>query len=157
MFGICLRYCHRSDLAADAMQNGFVKVFKNIKSYKGTGEVGAWIRIIVVRACLDIIKKEKDLGFTNIDEIIEPNKEDEIDIDLDKFDYKRMMKHLQKLPNGYRLVFSMNVFDELSHKEIGDVLGISVNTSRSQLLKARKMLQQSITADDYLMSQYKRT
>lgn len=156
MYGICLRYCRRTDLAADAMQNGFVKVFRNILAYKGDGEIGAWIRIIIVRACLEIIKQEKNLSFTNLDDITEPSVPEKLDIDLDKFDYKRMMKHLQKLPTGYRIVFSMYVLDELRHNDIADSLGISINTSRSQLLKARKMLQNSIKEDDYLMSQYRR-
>lgn len=154
MYGICLRYCKRNDLAGDALQAGFVKVFKSIKQFKGEGELGAWIRMIIVRTSLSLIKVEKKHDSVELGEGSSGFIEMEFDIDLDKFDYKRMLEHLERLPQGYRLVFSMNVFDEMPHKDIAKVLKISENTSRSQLLKARKMLQKSIMNDDYLMKNY---
>jgi len=153
MYSICLRYCKDGPTASDALQTGFVKVFRSITSHNETGNMGAWIRRIIINACLDQIKIDKK-HFT-VD--LEQGSQDfsyEHDIDFDDFNYKRLLGLLDHLPVGYRVVFSMFVLDSLSHKEIADNLSISQETSRTQLLKARKQLQQLIKEDKYLSLQY---
>lgn len=143
MYSICLRYCRCETIAADALQNAFIRVFKHLDSFRNEGDLGAWIRRIVVRSSLDQIKTEKKYATSDIDDI----KYDAYDsvVVHDSMTYDALLKLLDQLPTGYRTVFSMSVLDELNHKEISDILHISEATSRTQLLKARKYLQQLIS------------
>ena len=150
MYSICLRYCKDEVSAADALQVGFIKVFKNLSKYNYTGQLGAWIRRIIVNACLDQINLDKRHFATELNIDTDSEQEYHMDLMFDDFNYKRLLSLLNKLPEGYRVVFSMSVLDELTHSEIAESLNISVSTSRSQLLKARKQMQQLIVSDKYL-------
>ncbi len=154
MYNICLRYCISPDAAADSLQNGFIKVFKNLKQYNGEGELGAWIRKIIVRSSLDQLKINQN-NFTE-DLALSPEIESSEDpqLSFDTFDYDRLINLLNTLPIGYKMVFSMFVLDDMSHKEIAENLNISVATSRTQLLKARKQLKKNISKDPYLAKRY---
>jgi len=154
MYSICLRYCKDAASAADALQLGFIKVFKNIGSFKGDGSFEGWIKKIIVRAAIDQFNKDKKQLFYDLDNINEKNYSYDLKLDFDNFDYNQLLNLIEKLPDGYRVVFSMYVLDELSHKEIAAALNISLNTSRSQLLKARKLLQSLIKNNPYLVSKY---
>ena len=141
MYSICLRYHSDVDMANEALQRGFIKVFEKLENYKGRGNLGAWIRAIIVRKCIDLIKEQKKLKYENLDTI--ENHEVEWDRDdrtYHRLDYKQITALLEQLPLGYRTVFSMYILDGLKHDEIASTLGISVATSRSQLFKARKMM-----------------
>lgn len=154
MYSICLRYCKRSDLASDALQIAFIKVFKNIKGFNFDGSIGGWIRRIVVNCALDQIKIERRF-FEDIDDNqLDSMMHTEIDINFDNYDLNRMMAYVDQLAEGYRVIFSMFVLDGLSHGDIASILNISKNTSRSQLLKARKLLQSMFVKDHYLSSEY---
>ncbi len=154
MYSICLRYCSEKALAADAMQNGFIRVFKYMDKFKETGDLGAWIRRIIINACLDELNKRgKNLTVELQDANTRILKVEMTPVE-DNFNMNRIMALLKKLPIGYRTIFSMSVFDEMNHKEIAAALKISESTSRSQFMRARKMLQEQIKGDNYLSSQY---
>ncbi len=154
MYSICLRYCKDVNSANDALQNGFVKVFKSIHQFDGRGDLGAWIRRIIVNTSLDQLKFSKSFFTNTLSDLDHEDFSYEIEIKLNDFNYQRLLKIIDLLPDGYKLVFTMFVIDNLSHAEIAEMLSISINTSRSQLLKARRMLKERIQGDEYLSQEY---
>lgn len=138
MYSICLRYLNNQDEAKDALQEGFVKVFKNIGKFKFEGSFEGWMKRIFVNTSIEQIRKRKshlDVTELNANEIKLTHK---IETGMDA---EKMMLLVQQLPKGYRTVFNMFVIDGFSHREISEHLGINENTSKSQLFKARKQLQ----------------
>ena len=124
------------------MQEGFIAIFKNIEQYKNDGAFGGWMRRIIVNAALTILRKKK-LQFVDVDDLNSNYSK------IDSYSYSNLgeedlMKLINSLPNGYRVVFNLSVIEGYSHEEIAKILGIQPATSRSQLVKARKMLQQQI-------------
>ncbi len=144
MYSICLRYCHDKASAADALQEGFIKVYRYINTFKNTGNLYSWIKVIIVRSCLDQIKKEKANFSLDIDHLSIAEHNYELDLNFDDYTYKKILKILDTIPPGYKLVFSMHVLDEMSHTEIASILGITESTSRTQLYKARKLIKKNM-------------
>jgi RNA polymerase sigma factor (sigma-70 family) len=143
MMAICYRYANSRMEAEDMLQEGFIKVFDKIKSFKGKGSLEGWVRRVIVNNNINIIRQNK-IKFENIDdveyELIEPIT-DEV---LDKLNEKVLLDLISKMPNGYRSVFNMYVFDGLSHKEIAYKLNTSEVNSRTQYSKSKKYLQKQI-------------
>ncbi|MFH1005680.1 MAG: RNA polymerase sigma factor [Bacteroidota bacterium] len=145
MLGVCMRYSKNKEEARDILQDGFVKVFTNIKHYAGSGSFEGWIRKIIVNTAIDFIRKNKqkiqytdfDNAETNAEEIKE---EEDNDIEYSKISTNEIMEAVQQLSPSYRIVFNMYVVDEFTHKEIAKQLGISEGTSKSNLAKAKKNL-----------------
>ncbi len=154
MYSICLRYCKDCSSASDALQMGFIKIFKNIHKFRNDGSLGGWIRRIIINESLGILRIAKSKFTHDLEAVNDIDMSVEIDLDFDDFNYKRMINLINQMPDGYRAVFSMAVLDNLSHREIGEILNITENTSRSQLLRARKMMQEKILSDNYLVSEY---
>jgi RNA polymerase sigma factor (sigma-70 family) len=147
MFRICLRYANDRPEAEDMLQEGFVKVFLDLHQFRKEGPLGGWIRRVIVNVALMQIRKRRKL-FSNVE--VE-NLSDSVTTDEDVFaemNAKALTRIIQKLPTGYRVVFNMYVIEGYSHKEIAEKLEVSVNTSKSQLSKAkatlRKMLEKCI-------------
>ncbi len=144
MFGVCLRYSKGKEDALDIMQDGFIKLFANIKKYNRSGSFEGWARRIMVNTAIDFYRKnKKSMLFTN-SEYIE-NKSGEIEIENDELDFMNMntndiMEAVQQLSPAYRTVLNMYVVDEFTHKEIADRLGISEGTSKSNYSKAKANL-----------------
>ena len=138
MYAICLRYMNNEDEAKDALQEGFIKVVKNVHKFKFTGSFEGWLKRIFVNTSIEQIRKRKK--HLDIDEM-HGNLQHTDSIKTGNMDVEKMMELVQKLPEGYRTVFNMYVIDGFSHKEISDKLGVSESTSKSQLFKARKQLQ----------------
>lgn len=142
MLSVCRYYIKDLQHAEEAMLNGFFKVFSNLKSFKGDGSFEGWIRRIMVRESISFIRQKKNIEFP-VDDIIKVNKvhtnniESEINVD-------QIQQLIDVLPEGYKVVFVMYAIEGYKHQEIADLLNISVGTSKSQLFKARKMLQQKI-------------
>ena len=113
------------------------------------------MRKIIIRAALNQLRKQKAYSTIQENEININENYYIQNIDFDTFSYERMIKHLNNLPDGYRLVFSMYVLDDMNHREISESLKISENTSRSQLFKARKMMQELILSDNLLVKEIK--
>jgi len=143
MLGICLRYTKSYDEASDVMQEGFIKVFTNIKRFRQEGSFEGWIKRIMVNTALNhYAKAQKMNNHRNIDDIRETEIiEEDLPAPKTRFSQKQMLDAIQELPEGYRTVFNLYVFEKYKHKEIAEMLDISVNTSKSQLSKARVYLQ----------------
>lgn len=149
MYPICLRYCKDEASAADALQIGFIKIFKNISMYRGEGSFEGWMRKIIVRSSLDQIKQDKAAFSQDLELVNENQHSYSLNMDFDDFNYKQLLSMLATLPQGYQLVFSMFVIDEMSHIEIAEALNISESTSRTQLFRARKAMQSLIKEGSY--------
>lgn len=139
MYGICLRYVKNQMTAEDVLVMAFTKVFDRISQFKGEGSFEGWIRRITVNEALASLRKsrimmvETDLEYAD--------REPDYDRLSDHLEAEDLLKLIEKLPPGYRLVFNMYAIDGFSHKEISEQLGISENTSKSQLSRARVYLQ----------------
>jgi RNA polymerase sigma factor (sigma-70 family) len=142
---VCLRYTHTSIEADDILQEAFVKVYNNIRNFKFEGSFEGWIRRIVVNTSLDHYKKNAGYyGHLNIDQLNESETEsEEIDLISDT-QPSELVRLVNKLPDGYRMVFNLYVFEDYSHREIAELLGISEGTSRSQYSKAKNSLKKLI-------------
>ena len=139
---ICLRYCNDVMEAEDILQEGFIRIFNNLHQFKFEGSFEGWMRRVVVNVALKHLQKKR-LQFVEIKE--EQNQGSQIDsYAFSSLGEDDLMKLIQQLPDGYRAVFNLNVIEGYSHDEIAEMLGIQASTSRSQLVKARKMLQQQI-------------
>lgn len=148
MLGVCMRYCSSKYEAEDIMQDGFVKVFTKLGNYKKqkTGSLGGWICRIMVNTAInhyrDNLKHRFHSDVDNLEETFDfgdDNVEDQIEIDE-----KVLMEIIQQLPQGYKMVFNLYVFENLSHSEISMSLGISESTSKSQLFKARATIRKKV-------------
>lgn len=138
MYTLAYRITGDFESANDVLQEAFIKVFKNLKGFRKESTLGAWIKTIVVRTALSKIKKEHST------DSLDNNQHDRLDWG-DFLDAEYLEKAIHALPEGYRAVFVMIEVEGYSHKEVADLLGISVGTSKSQLFHAKKRLQQTIT------------
>lgn len=149
MLGVCLRYTPDRPSAEDILQEGFVKVFSSIDRYRGDGSFEGWIRRIMVNTALTWFKKQRKQGFTEDIDALEdklPQEEDEQGEEngIESLSPEDVMALIQRLPDGYRMVLNLYVFEGASHKEIAESLDISENTSKSQLSKARRFLRKLV-------------
>ena len=141
MKGVRMRYSDTVEEAEDILQDGFIKVFMNLKNFRLDGSLEGWVRRIMVNTALNHYRaNQKSAHHANIDEIGEVVPDIRID-NYDKLNTKVLLNMIEELPTGYRIVFNMFEIEGYSHKEIADALNISINTSKSQLLKARRALQ----------------
>lgn len=139
MYSHCLRMARNEEDAKDMLQESFIKVYKNRKQFDATQSLGGWIRKIVINTSLNFIKKNYKVVFEDI-ELVD-NQIQLIDEHEDSLSKESLKLAIRNLPEGYRIVFELFVVEGLTHPEIAEYLNISVNTSKSQLFKARKMLQ----------------
>ena len=139
LFGICLRYTKDYSAAEDVLHEGFIKIYSNISSYKGTGSFEGWIRRVVINTALERFRKQFQMyPIADINESDLGVRYENIITDISARDLLDLIKDL---PPAYRMVFNLYAIDGYSHKEIGDILNISVGTSKSNLSRARKLLQ----------------
>jgi len=145
MMTICLRYsCDRPE-AEDMLQEAFIKIFSHIGQYKFEGSFEGWIKRIVVNCALKMIQKKR-IRFSELsNQDLIPTQTDSYA--LSSLTEDELLKLISKLPDGYRIVFNLYVMEEYSHDEIAVLLGIEATTSRSQLVKARKLLQKQILSN----------
>lgn len=143
MFAVCLRYASDYNAAQDLLQDGFVKVFKNIEKFRGEGSFEGWVRRIFVNTAIEHFRKQVTLyAIHDTEPGIFHNYSDNA---LETLKEEDILALVQKLSDGYRTVFNLYVVEGYSHKEIGEMLGISEGTSKSQLARARYLLQKMIT------------
>ena len=143
MYAVCLRYMGDSDAAQDILQDGFVTLFSKLDSYSGEGSFEGWARKIFVNTALMSLRKKDALKSSEDIEMARTITSDDPTV-FEKIGYKDLLKLVAALPTGFRTVFNMYVIEGYSHKEIGEELGISETTSRSQLQRARVLLQSKI-------------
>lgn len=142
MFGVCLRYAPDYHSAEDLLQEGFIKVFQNIISYRREGSFEGWLRKIFVHTAIEAFRR-KNTNFS-FDEITD-NTYYLFDESADsQLEAKELMQMIQSLPKGYREILNLYAIEGYTHKEIADMLGISEGTSKSQLSRARNMLKNKI-------------
>ncbi|MCC7245279.1 MAG: RNA polymerase sigma factor [Saprospiraceae bacterium] len=136
MFALCLRYAHSREDAEDILQEGFVKVFRDLQQYTGEGNLEGWVRKVFVNTALQHLNKQKrGLSFVDIDGYdVADDTEQPM---YDEPPAKNMIRILQQLPPGFRTIFNLHVLEGYTHPEIAEILGISVGTSKSQLMRAK--------------------
>ncbi len=146
MLGICRRYLSDIDDARDAMQDGFVKIFLNLHKYEGRSSFSTWISRIMMNTAIDMIKKISKVQFVRDDYYFDNDKinGEEDYVEEPSLNQAQLLDLIDKMPNGYKMVFNMYAIDGLGHKDIGNVLGISEGTSKSQLNRARNFLKTEI-------------
>jgi RNA polymerase sigma-70 factor (ECF subfamily) len=142
MYGVCLRYAGTSEEAQDILQEGFIKIFKKLGTFRGEGSFEGWIRRIFVNTAIEHFRRKKYLA--PVTEKEENTMEGNYLSVLDNLAERDIMDLVQKLSPGYRTVFNMYVVEGYTHKEIGDMLGISEGTSKSQLSRAKVILQDMV-------------
>ena len=141
MMTVCARYADDTLEAQDIMQDGFIKVFNSIETYHYEGSLEGWIKRIMINTALDNYRKNKKRKYAvelDSDDVREIKVESET---VEGLTSKYLMKLVQNLPEGYRIIFNMFAIEGYSHKEIAEELGISINTSKSQYARARAYLQ----------------
>lgn len=147
MLSVCRRYVKNLEDAEEVLSNAFIKVFRKIDQYSGEGALGAWIRRIMINESLNFIRYQKNL-FVEVEEenhhsLSHQSMQDDMNAD-------HLMAMIEELPLGYRTVFNLYAIEGYAHKEIGEMLGISENTSKSQLSKARRQLQEKLEVNKTL-------
>ncbi len=145
MYAICLRYMPDTDSAKDLLQDGFIKVFASISSFQGKGSFEGWIKRVFVNMALETIRKQKNIFFISDDvqtlpDVVDDTTEEQM-YNVSEADLLKMIKDL---PKGYSTIFNLYAIEDMSHKEIADMLGINEGTSRSQYVRARKILQEKV-------------
>jgi len=138
MLGVCRRYVKDIQFAEDVMVDGFVKVFKNLNSFRFEGSFEGWVRRIMIRESISFLRKRQFVVYD--DDVYERNQPAGIR-DSSEIDTEYIQELIDNLPNGYKLVFVLHTIEGYKHNEIAEMLQISEGTSRSQLFKSRKILQ----------------
>lgn len=142
MYAVCLRYSNNTDDAQDLLQEGFIKIFKNLDRFRAEGSFEGWVRRVFINTSIEHYRRKVNLFSTSEKE--ETSIEDSSWNALDRLAEKDIIKLVQELSPGYRTVFNMYAIEGYSHKEIGNILGISEGTSKSQLARAKGILQKKV-------------
>ncbi len=148
MMGVCRQYLKNNDLAEEVMLSGFLKMFTHLKDFKNEGSFEGWIRRIMVNESISQLRKDKKLHFVSETEI--ENTAAYSTYLETELETNEIQKLIDALPDGYKTVFVLYVVEGYKHGEISELLQISESTSKSQLFKARKMLQNTIKQQNNL-------
>lgn len=147
MKGICLRYAKDEDEAEDILQEAFIQSFRMLDQYSATGALGAWLRKLTVNKALEHYRRNKRKAelqgmfeFGDVSSSISDNA-------IEALELEDLLQKIQQLPAGFRTVFNLYAVEGYTHKEIGDELGISAGTSKSQYSRARILLRKMIEAE----------
>jgi len=142
MYAVCLRYAYNAEEAEDILQEGFIKVFNKLTSFRNDGSFEGWIRRIFVNTAIEHFRRKRYM------QPVTQNEEKGIEGNylsaLDDMAEKDILGLIQRLSPGYKTVFNMYVIEGYTHKEIADMLGISEGTSKSQLSRAKVILQDMV-------------
>tara|TARA_B110000503_G_scaffold133487_1_gene211073 strand:+ start:223 stop:783 length:561 start_codon:yes stop_codon:yes gene_type:complete len=139
MLGVCRQYVKDNHHAEDLMLSGFLKVFVNLHKFKHEGSFEGWIRRIMVNTSISYLRKKNLVDVSDEDFVFN----DTATNNLENTSVEDIQKLIDKLPNGYKMVFNLFAIEGYKHSEIAEKLGISESTSKSQLFKARKLLQEN--------------
>jgi RNA polymerase sigma factor (sigma-70 family) len=142
MYSVCCRYARDKDIAADILQDGFIRVFHSLESFRKEGSLEGWIRRIMVNTALEYHRK--NAGITWIEEPEDKDFDPVVAEANGSLEAEDLMKLIQALPPGYRMVFNLYAIEGYNHREIADMLQISEGTSKSQLARARSLLQHQV-------------
>ena len=143
MYGICLRFAGNQMEADDILQEGFIKIFTKIKDFRNEGSLEGWIRRTIINTAINYYRR--NLKYTRMNNLDDLEITDNRDADIySRISREELLDMIQELPIGYRTVFNLNVIEGYTHKEIGAMLNISDNTSKSQLTRARTVLMRKV-------------
>ncbi len=140
LFSICLKYSTDYSSAEDTLQDAFITIFDKITQYKNKGSFEGWMKRITINTALQKYRKQKVFDIVNEEQI----EEVEVEIENEEVSLDYLLSIIQQLPDRYRLVFNLYVLDGYAHKEIAEMLSISVGTSKSNLARARNILKTKI-------------
>ncbi len=141
MYGVCLRYTDNRDDAEDILQEGFVKVFKNLSGFQGKGSFEGWIRRIMVHTSIEHYRRNSRYFMVDVNTAFDLETDADVIGGISK---EEILTLIRSMPVGYRTVFNLYAIEGYSHQEIGTMLGITEGTSKSQLSRAKKILQEKI-------------
>jgi RNA polymerase sigma factor (sigma-70 family) len=141
-YALCCRYIKDKMEAEDVLITAFTKILNRIDQYTGEGNFEGWMRKVVVNEALSYLRKNKNMYLET--DITAADYEPDYEKLEDQLEAEDLLKMIESLPSGYRIVFNLYAIEGYSHKEIGDQLGISENTSKSQLSRARAALQKCL-------------
>ncbi|MEM7484033.1 MAG: sigma-70 family RNA polymerase sigma factor [Bacteroidota bacterium] len=144
LFGMCLKYSKNKTEAEDNLHDSFMTIFNKIDQFNHNGSFEGWIKRITVNTVLQKYRKEQHLN------VVSENISEEVEVDTEQADISlsALLGHIQQLPNKYRLTFNLYVLDGYSHKEIGEMLGTSIGTSKSNLARAKMILREKIEKEN---------
>lgn len=145
LYGMCLKYAPNQMEAEDNLQDAFITIFQRIGQYQGKGSFEGWMKRIAINTVLQKYR-QKRLYDLPADDLIEEKLDEDLDDGSATLPLPFLLSIIQELPERYRLVFNLYVLDGHTHKEIAELLGISDGTSKSNLARARQLLQQKINA-----------
>jgi RNA polymerase sigma-70 factor (ECF subfamily) len=142
MYGLCLQYASSEEDAQDILQEGFIKVFAKLDQVKNPAALPGWIRRVMINTALE--KYRSQMILQRVDEVKEEQHEESEDDAMERITCEELVSLIQTLTPRYRMVFNLYAIEGFSHQEIGEQLGISVGTSKSNLSRARAILQEKI-------------
>ena len=147
MMGVCLRYAVDRMEAEDMLQNGFIRVFQKMNDYRGDGSFEGWVRRVMVHSSIEYYRKHHKM--MQVVDVESEGLEQSVNaVAMANLDAKDLMVLIQKLSPGYRMVFNLYAIEGYSHKEIGEIIGITEGASKSQLSRARTILREQITKSE---------
>lgn len=149
MLGICARYCRNMEDAKDAMQDGFVKIFNQISDFNHQSKLTTWMSRIMINTAIDHFRADVRYQFNEEDSFVgnDETPDEDIENDSGKIPAQKILEAMNRLSDGYRIVFNLYAIEGFTHKEIGAQLGISEGTSKSQYARARKQLKDWLTQE----------
>lgn len=141
LFGICLRYSPDRDTAQDILQDTFLKIFSSIGDYAGAGSFEGWMkRIAINTAITNYHQSLKHMHHEDVDDYAQSLPSGEPNLDQQEFTRDELLGVVNSLPDGYRMVFNMFAVEGFKHREIAEMLGIDINTSKTQFMRARNLV-----------------
>lgn len=146
MYNVCMRIVGHVGEAEDILQESFVEAFKRIREFRGEATFGSWLKRIVVNRSINALRKKKLIFFAGYDQF-EHIVDEEVEIDETNLTAIRLMELVGKLPDGYRLVLTLYLFDDHKHSEIAALLNISESTSKSQYNRAKAWIREELKKD----------
>jgi len=144
LFKVCLKYSKNHEDAQDTLQDSFLMIFKDIKKFKNKGSFEGWLKRVTINVALQKFRSKSVLKFSDQEDDQIIGASEDIYMEDSKIDLNVLLSLVRKLPGQYQLVFNLYVLDGYSHKEIAKLLNISIGTSKSNLSRARVILQQEI-------------
>jgi len=145
LFTLCLKYSKNYAEAEDNLQDAFLTIFNKIKQYNGKGSFEGWMKRVVINTALQRYRKASVLDVIKDDDFVE----EVVEIEVDRVPLEFLLAIIQELPDKYRLVFNLYVLDGFSHKEIAEMVNVSVGTSKSNLSRARSILKGKIEENEF--------
>ena len=144
LYGICLKYMKNEDDAKDVFQEAFVIVFQKMSQYTFEGSFEGWLKRIFINKLIETLNKKKKESFFL--DVFDPDTDfvEEEDLDIQPIEQEKLLEYIRDLPDQYRTVFNLYVFEKLKHREIAELLNISEGTSKSNLNRAKHILQKRI-------------